>query len=116
MPTPFSSQDLGRVFDARALTRGRTLVLSGGVEVRHDDDTIAAVVQDAAGRHAVHITPSPLGRRVVFDSRCSCGAKACAHLAAAAFVALDRFPALRRPEQQSFLDALVTPPEKAPRS
>ena len=25
MPTPFSSQDLGRIFGARALTRGRTL-------------------------------------------------------------------------------------------
>jgi superfamily II DNA or RNA helicase len=113
MPTPFSSQDLGRVFDARALTRGRTLVLSGVVEVRLDGDTIAGVVQDAAGGHTVRITPSPLGRRVVFDSRCSCGASGCAHLAAAAFAALDRFPALRRPEQQSFLDALVTPPAQA---
>ena len=114
MPTPFSSQDLGRVFDARALTRGRTLVLSGGVEVRLDGDTIAGTVQDAAGRHTVRITPSPLGRRVVFDSRCGCGATGCAHLAAAAFAALDRFPALRRPEQQSFLDALVATPEAAP--
>ena len=111
MPTPFSSQDLGRVFDARSLTRGRSLVLTGAVEVRLDGDTIAAVVQDAAGRHTGRITPSALGRRVVFDSRCSCGAPGCPHLAAAAFAALDRFPSLRRAEQQSFLDALVTAPE-----
>ena len=34
MPTPFSSQDLGRIFDARALTRGRSLGLAGGVDVQ----------------------------------------------------------------------------------
>ncbi len=99
------------MFEARSLTRGRTLVLTGAVEVRLDGDTIAAVVQDGAGRHTGRITPSALGRRVVFDSRCSCGSPGCPHLAAAAFAALDRFPALRRPEQQSFFDALVTEPE-----
>jgi len=112
MPTPFSSQDLSRILDARSLTRGRSLVLAGRVDVRLDGDTIAAVVEDAAGRRVVRITPSPLGHRVVFDSRCNCGARGCPHLAAAAFAALDRFPALRRPEQQSFLDALVTVPDK----
>ncbi len=55
-----------------------------------------------------------MGRRVVFDHHCSCGTRACAHLAAAAFAALDRFPELRRPEQQTFLDTLVTTPEPAP--
>jgi hypothetical protein len=69
MPTPFSFQHLGRVVDARALIHGRILVLSGEVEVQLDGDTIAGVVQDPAGRHTVRITPSPLGRRVVFDSR-----------------------------------------------
>jgi superfamily II DNA or RNA helicase len=112
MPTPFSSQDLGRAFDARNLTRGRSLVLTGAVEVRLDGETIAAVVQDPAGSHTVRLTPSPLGRRVAFDRSCSCGAQDCPHLAATAFAALDRFPSLRRPEQQSFFDALVTAPEK----
>jgi superfamily II DNA or RNA helicase len=111
MPTPFSSQDLSRAFDARSLTNGRSLVLAGQVEVRLDGDTIAGVVPDAAGRHSVRITPSLLGRRVVFDSRCSCGVAGCRHLAAAAFAALDRFAVLRRAEQASFLDALVTAPE-----
>jgi superfamily II DNA or RNA helicase len=122
MPTPFSSHDLGRVFDARSLTHGRSLILADAVEVRLDGDTITAVVQAPAGGHppghrpaaphTVRITPSLLGRRVVFDLHCSCGAPGCPHLAAAALAALDRFPALRRPEQQSFLDALVTAPDK----
>ena len=113
MPTPFSSQDLGRIFDARALTRGRSLGLAGGVEVRLEGDTIAAVVQDRDVPRTVRITPALLGRRVVFDHRCSCGLSGCAHLAAAAFAALDRFPALRKPEQQTFLDTLTAAaPEK----
>jgi superfamily II DNA or RNA helicase len=113
MPTPFSSQDLGRIFDGRALTRGRTLGLAGGVEVELQGDTVSGVVQDRAFAYTVSITPSLLGRRVVFDSHCTCRTTGCAHLAAAAFAALDRFPVLRRPEQQTFLDTLTTaPPEK----
>jgi superfamily II DNA or RNA helicase len=110
MPTPFSSQDLGRIFDGRALTRGRTLGLAGGVEVELDGDTITGTVQDRAFSYTVSITPSLLGRRVVFDHRCTCRVPGCAHLAAAAFAALDRFPALRRPEQQTFLDTLTAAP------
>ncbi|HEY4174404.1 MAG TPA: hypothetical protein VGM42_15340, partial [Rhodopila sp.] len=113
MPTPYSSQDLGRIFDARVLTRGRTLGLTGGVSVELDGDTVTGVVQDRAVPYTVSITPSLLGRRVVFDHRCSCRSTGCAHLAAAAFAALDRFPALRKPEQQTFLDTLTTAtPEK----
>ncbi|HEX4367524.1 MAG TPA: DEAD/DEAH box helicase [Rhodopila sp.] len=113
MPTPYSSQDLGRIFDARVLTRGRTLGLTGGVTVELDGDTVTGVVQDRAVPYTVRITPSLLGRRVVFDHRCSCRSTGCAHLAAAAFAALDRFPALRKPEQQTFLDTLTTAaPEK----
>jgi superfamily II DNA or RNA helicase len=113
MPTPFSSQDLGRIFDGRALTRGRTLGLAGGVDIQLEGDTIAGTVQDRAFTYTISITPSLLGRRVVFDHRCTCRLPGCAHLAAAAFAALDRFPALRRPEQQTFLDTLTTaPPEK----
>ena len=113
MPTPFTSQDLNRIFDARALTRGRTLGLQGGVAVQLEGNTIRGSVQDSAVTYTVSITPSPLGRRVVFDSRCSCQANRCPHLAAAAFAALDRFPTLRKAEQHSFLDRLTAaPPEK----
>ncbi len=95
------------MFDARSLTRGRGLVLAGAVEVRLEGDRIAGHVRDPAGRHAVRLTPSSNGRRVAFDRFCSCGEAGCPHLAAAAFAALDQFPALRRPEQQSFLDTLL---------
>jgi superfamily II DNA or RNA helicase len=108
-PTPFSSMDLGRILDPRSLTRGRGLVLAGAVEVGIAGAAIAATVQDAGTSRTVRLTPSLLGRRVVFDHGCTCGAKGCAHLAAAGLAALDRFPALRRAEQHSFLDALVVP-------
>ncbi len=111
MPTPYSSQDLGRIFDGRALTQGRSLGLTGGVTVQLDGDTVSGVVRERTSHFQVRITPSRLGRRVMFDHHCSCGTRACAHLAAAGFAALDRFPELRRPEQQTFFDTLVEQPE-----
>lgn len=107
MPTPFSSDDLGRIFDARAMTRGRTLVLIGATDVALTGDTLDGAVDDQGTRRKTMIRPSPLGRKVVFDTRCSCGQPGCVHLAATALAALDRFPALRKPEQKSFLDALA---------
>src|SRR5690242_6065862 len=113
MPTPFASQDLSRVFDGRVLTRGRSLQLTCGVAVELNADTIIGTVQERGVRHKVRITPSLLGRRVVLDHHCTCGIRGCAHLAAAAFAALDQFPVLRKAEQQTFLDTLVSPaPEK----
>ena len=113
MPIPFSSQDLGRIFDARALTRGRSLGVADNVEVQLQGDTITSLVQERGVVHSVSITPALLGRRVVFDRRCSCGLSGCAHQAASAFAALDRFVVLRKPEQQTFLDTLTTAaPEK----
>ena len=108
MPTPFSALDLGRMFDARILTRGRSLGLANGVEVQLDGDTVTGVIQDGAFLYTTNITPALLGRRVVFDNGCTCRVTGCSHLAATALAALDRFPALRKPEQQTFLDALVT--------
>jgi hypothetical protein len=111
MPTPFSSEDLGRAFESRILTRGRTLVLMGGVQISLDGGTIKAAVEDKTYHFTARITPSLVGRRVVFGSQCSCGSKSCAHLAAAAFAALDRFPSLRKPEQKSFFDRLAATPD-----
>ena len=109
MPTPYSSLDLNRVFDARALTKGRSLGLAGSVDVRLDGDAIVGTVQDTDFKRSVRIVPSTMGRRVVFDHECTCRIRGCAHLAAAAFAALDRFPELRKPEQQTFLDTLAAP-------
>ena len=92
MLIPFSSEDLGRIFDARTLTKGRSLILLGAVEVSLADPSITAVVDHLGLRRTVTITPSLLGRRVVFINACSCGQPACLHLAATGLAALDRFP------------------------
>ena len=108
MPTPYTTLDLSRIFDARTMTRGRTLGLAGGVEVQLNGETITGTVKDKADTHTVSITPNLLGRRVMFDNKCSCRFTGCVHLAAAACAALDFFPALRKAEQQTFLDTLTT--------
>ena len=111
MLTPFSSEDLGRVFDARILTKGRTLILLGTVQVTLQDPSVAVVVEHLDQRHTASFTPAALDRsRVVLLSECSCGERACLHVAAGALAALDRFPALRRPAQASLLDTLTASP------
>ena len=110
MLSPFSSDDLGRVFDARTLTRGRSLVLLGAVEVTLDAETVVAVVEHAGFQRRATITPSSLGRRVMFVNACSCGQPACVHLAAGCLAALDRFPALRKPVQKTLFESLTAAP------
>ena len=107
MPTSFSSEDLGRVFDGRVLTRGRTLVLLGAVQVSIAGDAVKAVVEDKGRHHVASITPSLLGRRVAFVHECNCQSSGCVHLAAASLAALDRYPELRRAEQTNFFDRLA---------
>ena len=111
MMTPYSSEDLGRVFDARILTKGRTLILRGGVEVTLDDGgSVAAVVEDEGGRHKASITPLKFGDRVAFSNTCSCGHRSCEHQAAGALAALERFPSLRKLAQATMLDTLTGAP------
>ena len=112
MPTPFSAEDLRAVFDPRALTRGRSLVLIGAVEVALTGDTITAAVADGGVRRSVTLTPSPRGRRVSFGTRCSCRLPACAHVAAAGLAALDKFPGLRRAQPALDLPAAEAPARK----
>jgi superfamily II DNA or RNA helicase len=112
MPTPFSSDDLNKVFDSTALKNGRSSVLLGAVTVRLADDVITGSVEHLNVVQTTRIVPSQLGRRVVFDSTCSCGLPACRHLAATALAALDRYPSLRKVEQKSLLDLI--PPKTAP--
>lgn len=106
MLAPFSSDDLGRMFDARTLTRGRSLVLLGAVQVRASEDSITAAVEERGVKRTATLVPAVRAHRVVFDSHCTCQIRACVHLAATAFAALDRYPALRRVEQKSFLGGL----------
>ena len=53
MPIPFTAQDLSRIFDSRMLTRGRTLGLTGGVEVQLEGDAITGIVQDRGIANAI---------------------------------------------------------------
>ncbi len=109
MLTPFSSEDLGRIFDARTLTKGRSLALLGTVVAALGDTAISIVVEHLGQRHTASIATTALGPRVIFTNICSCGSQNCAHLAAGALAALDRYPVLRKPVQNSFLDTLTTP-------
>ncbi len=108
MPTRFSSDDLGRIFDARMLTRGRSLVLIGAVEVGLSGDVITGNIDDRGVQQTAMLEAQEQGHRVVFNARCSCRAPGCAHLAGTALAALERYPALRRPAQKSALDSLTT--------
>ena len=109
MQTPFSPEDLGRVFDAATLTKARTLILARTVEVALRDTSISVVIEHLGRRHVGSITPSMVRHRVVFATKCDCGHSSCAHLAAGALAALDRYPALRKPTQQNFLETLRPP-------
>jgi len=96
MLTLFSSQDLNRIFDAKALTRGRSLALLGAVKVTLNEESIGVSVESAGQHFTGTIIPQSMGHRVVFNNTCSCGQSGCAHLAAGALAALDRFPSLRK--------------------
>jgi superfamily II DNA or RNA helicase len=111
LPTPYSSDDLGRVFESRTLTRGRSLVLIGAVQVSIDGDIIKGIVDDKGVKRTATVEPAAMGARTVFVNRCSCRLVNCPHLAATAFAALDRFPALRKVTQQvSFMEKLAAEP------
>ncbi len=111
MPVRFSSEDLGRVFESDTIIRGRTLLLRDCVEVTLDGETILGSVRDGDIRHAVKVTPLLRGGRVFVTADCGCERGACAHAAAAALAALDRFPTLRKPQQGNFFDALLVSPK-----
>jgi superfamily II DNA or RNA helicase len=112
-PVPFAEEDLARVFDQKTIQRGRSLVMLGGVRLNAVEDRIVATVSDLGRNHAVTISPAQRVQRVALDRTCSCGRPACAHMAAAALLALDTCPQWRRPVQTSLLDLLRTAPAKA---
>src|SRR3954454_9282032 len=60
MLTSFSSEDLGRAFDPHTLTKGRSLVFLGAVEVTLADSSITGVVDHVGHRRSAKITPSLL--------------------------------------------------------
>ncbi len=84
------------------------MVLLGAVQVGLTGDVITAAVDDRGVRRTATLMPVVRARRVVFDSHCTCRQSCCAHLAAAAWAALDRYSELRKAEQKSHLRALTT--------
>ena len=97
MPICFSSEDLGRIFDTRTMTRGRSLVLIGAVEVGLKGEVIVGNVDDRGEQRTATIELHEQDQDVAFDTHCTCQVPSCAHLAGTAVAALERYPALRRP-------------------
>ncbi len=94
---PFAQEDLTRVFEAKTLQRGRTLIMTDAVKL-DDPGTgrIKAEVNDLGRRLAVTVTPVQGKRGVVLERTCTCGRNACAHMAAAAMMALETRPEWRK--------------------
>ena len=109
MPSRFSAEDLDRLLGADTLKRGRTLLLIGAVDVGLAGDTLTGVVDDRGTRRTVTFSPSETAGRIAFNARCTCRGTGCVHLAASAFAALERYPDLRRPMQNSMIDTLAAP-------
>ncbi len=94
---PFAQEDLTRVFEAKTLQRGRTLIMTGAVTLSDAGaNRIKAEVNDLGRRLAVVVTPIQGKRGVVLERTCTCGRNACAHMAAAAMMALDTCPEWRK--------------------
>ncbi len=110
MPTPFSSEDLGRVFDARAITRGRSMILLGNVEASIEGESITGFVDHLGTHQTVTITPQETDGVVGFTSQCTCRQPGCAHRAALALSALARYPALRKIAPKAASDLLGAKP------
>ncbi|MBK1837955.1 SNF2 helicase associated domain-containing protein [Azospirillum sp. YIM B02556] len=114
---PFGQDDLTRVFDAKTLQRGRTLMMTGAVTLGPPGgDRIEAEVSDLGRRLSVTVTPVQGKRSIVLDRTCSCGRNACAHMAAAAMLALESRPEWRRASLFDVADvkAPLAPPPPPP--
>ncbi|QCG96682.1 ATP-dependent helicase [Azospirillum sp. TSA2s] len=114
---PFGQEDLTRVFDAKTLQRGRTLMMTGAVTLGPPGgDRIEAEVSDLGRRLSVTVTPVQGKRSIVLDRSCSCGRNACAHMAAAAMLALESRPEWRRASLFDIADvkAPLAPPPPPP--
>ncbi|SMH58785.1 DEAD/DEAH box helicase [Azospirillum agricola] len=112
---PFAQEDLTRVFEAKTVQRGRTLIMTGAV-LLGDPGTgqIKAEVNDLGRRLAVTITPAQGKRGVVLERTCTCGRNACAHMAAAAMMALETRPEWRKASLFDLVDRPASPPPPPP--
>ncbi len=95
MPIPFTVDDLSRAFEPRSITRGRSMILLGQVDVELEGDTIVGTVDHLGMHQAARLTPVREGKEVNFTGQCTCRQPGCAHRTAIAIKALERFPKLR---------------------
>ncbi|HYD32593.1 MAG TPA: ATP-dependent helicase, partial [Azospirillaceae bacterium] len=107
---PYSHEDLARVFEAKTIQRGRTLILAGAVRLGEAKGRVEAMVSDLGRTLSVTVTPTSRGRRIGFDRVCTCGRNACAHMAAVALLALDTRPEW---QQVSLLDLMSPAPSQS---
>ena len=72
------------------------MILLGQVDVELDGDSISGTVDHLGMHQAARLTPIKDGKEVGFTGSCTCRQPGCAHRAAIAIKALERFPALRK--------------------
>src|SRR4051812_35255735 len=109
-PVPFAEEDLSRVFDQKTMQRGRALLLAGAARLASTESMIEAAVTDLGRTFITRVTPLHRAQRLALERSCTCGRPACAHMAAAAMLALDTRPEWRRPVQTSLLDLIGKAP------
>ncbi len=110
MPVPFSLDDLAGTFDARAITRARSILLLGSVEVELEGDSMTGSIEHLGMHQAAKLTPKLEDGAITFVGQCTCRQPGCAHRAALAIAALERFPKLRKKAPSAKPDLLATKP------
>ena len=113
MPIAFSLEDLARSFDAKVITRGRSMNLLGQVDVEIEGDGLSGTVDHLGMHQACQLTPIKDGKDIGFTGSCTCRQPGCAHRAAIAIKALERFPELRKQAAPKKPDPLAAPPKAA---
>ena len=90
------------------------MILLGQVDVELEGDSITGTVDHLGMHQAAKLTPIKDGKEVGFTGTCTCRQPGCAHRAAIAIRALERFPALRKaaPAATAKPSPLATPPAK----
>ena len=112
----FAEEDIVRSFTAPRLEKGRTLAAEGAVTPENSirAPKLHASVADGSHRFRVTLQISEGKDAATLTTGCTCQVAGCAHGAATAVALFERFPALRRPVQTSFIDRLLSSPVEPP--
>ncbi|MEI6557724.1 MAG: SNF2-related protein, partial [Rhodospirillaceae bacterium] len=107
----YAEEDIVLAFGPTHTEKGRALAADGLVTTEEalKAPQMRALVEDGHHRYRVTLEVRETKEASALISVCSCRAATCAHGAATAFALLERFPALARPSQKSFIDRLIIP-------